>query len=101
MFDVDKALVVTPVDTSLPLSILSASPFRLQRLEEDMPTLKGHNFDGSSHLSKDLGLDSLEQTELLMAVEEEFSVQLPDAVLDKITSVKDIVSVIATDPSAK
>ena len=72
MFDVDKALVVTPVDTSLPLSILSASPFRLQRLEEDMPTLKGHNFDGSSHLSKDLGLDSLEQTELLMAGADDF-----------------------------
>ena len=44
------------------------------KLADDMPSLKGAALEESSKLSRDLGLDSLEQTELLMAVEEEFGV---------------------------
>lgn len=39
-----------------------------------MPSLKDAPIEGEASLGKDLGLDSLEQTEVLMAIEEEFGV---------------------------
>ena len=42
----------------------------------------------------DLGADSLDIVELIMAFEEEFNVELPDDVAEKIKSVKDTVEYI-------
>ena len=39
----------------------------------------------------DLGADSLDIVELIMAFEEEFSVEIPDDVAEKIKTVKDTV----------
>jgi NADH dehydrogenase (ubiquinone) 1 alpha/beta subcomplex 1 len=50
---------------------------------------------------KDLGLDSLDVVELVMAFEEEFGVEIPDADADKIVSVTDAVKYIAAHPMAK
>ena len=43
----------------------------------------------------DLGADSLDQVELIMAMEEEFDVSIPDEDAEKITTVKDAVDYIA------
>lgn len=37
--------------------------------------------------TKDLGLDSLDAVEVVMAIEEEFAVEIPDEEADQITSV--------------
>ncbi len=50
---------------------------------------------------KDLGLDSLDVVELVMAFEEEFAIEIPDADADKISSVTDAVNYIASHPMAK
>ncbi len=42
----------------------------------------------------DLGADSLDQMELVMALEEEFGVEIPDEDAEKITRVKDAISYI-------
>jgi acyl carrier protein len=42
----------------------------------------------------DLGADSLDTVELVMAFEEEFSVEIPDDAAEKIITVKDAVSFI-------
>jgi acyl carrier protein len=42
----------------------------------------------------DLGADSLDIVELVMAFEEEFSVEIPDDAAEKITTVKDAVDYI-------
>ena len=42
----------------------------------------------------DLGADSLDIVELIMAFEEEFNVEIPDAVAEKIKTVKDTVEYI-------
>lgn len=54
-----------------------------------------------AHFEKDLGLDSLDVVELVMALEEEFGVEIPDAEADKIASVTDAVNYMMSNPLAK
>jgi acyl carrier protein len=42
----------------------------------------------SAHFSNDLGLDSLDTVEVVMAIEEEFSIEIPDKDADTIHSGK-------------
>ena len=42
----------------------------------------------------DLGADSLDIVELIMAFEEEFSIEIPDEIAEKIKTVKDAVEYI-------
>mmetsp|Transcript_43385 Transcript_43385/g.52503 ORF Transcript_43385/g.52503 Transcript_43385/m.52503 type:complete len:126 (-) Transcript_43385:391-768(-) len=55
----------------------------------------------TSHFSKDLGLDSLDTVEVVMAFEEEFAVEIPDSEADKIATCEDAISYISTHPQAK
>ncbi|MGL4980509.1 MAG: acyl carrier protein [Fusobacteriaceae bacterium] len=43
---------------------------------------------------EDLGADSLDTVELIMAFEEEFEVEIPDSEAEKIKTVKDVVNYI-------
>ncbi|KAJ8413540.1 hypothetical protein AAFF_G00080470 [Aldrovandia affinis] len=49
----------------------------------------------SSHFMKDLGLDSLDQVEIIMAMEDEFGFEIPDAEAEKLMSPQEIVQYIA------
>ncbi|XP_005998538.1 acyl carrier protein, mitochondrial [Latimeria chalumnae] len=49
----------------------------------------------SSHFMKDLGLDSLDQVEIIMAMEDEFGFEIPDADAEKLMSPREIVDYIA------
>ena len=44
-----------------------------------------------SSFTDDLGADSLDTVELVMAFEEEFSVEIPDDVAEKITTIKQAI----------
>ncbi|MDR1494602.1 MAG: acyl carrier protein [Rickettsiales bacterium] len=48
----------------------------------------------NSSFVEDLGADSLDQVELVMAFEEEFGVEIPDDVAEKITTIKKAVDFI-------
>lgn len=50
---------------------------------------------------KELGLDSLDTVEVVMAYEEEFGIEIPDSEADKIKSTADAIQFIAAHPQAK
>jgi acyl carrier protein len=56
-------------------------------VEEDLVTLEASFVD-------DLGADSLDTVELVMALEEEFGLEIPDEDAEKITKVKEAVAYI-------
>ena len=47
-----------------------------------------------AHFVDDLGADSLDQVELVMALEEEFGLEIPDEDAEKITTVADAINYI-------
>ena len=49
----------------------------------------------------DLGADSLDTVELVMALEDEFSIEIPDEDAEKITRVKEAVEYIETHGNRK
>mmetsp|Transcript_37040 Transcript_37040/g.72287 ORF Transcript_37040/g.72287 Transcript_37040/m.72287 type:complete len:134 (+) Transcript_37040:30-431(+) len=51
--------------------------------------------------TNDLGLDSLDTVEVVMAFEDEFAVEIPDAEAEKISTVAHAVDYIASHPQAK
>lgn len=48
---------------------------------------------------EDLGADSLDIVELIMALEEEYDIEIPDEDAEKIQSVKDVVSYVQSHQS--
>ncbi|XP_062973629.1 acyl carrier protein, mitochondrial-like [Elgaria multicarinata webbii] len=48
-----------------------------------------------SHFMKDLGLDSLDQVEIIMAMEDEFGFEIPDMEAEKLMCPQEIVDYIA------
>lgn len=55
----------------------------------------------TSKFKEDLDLDSLDAVEIVMAIEEEFCIEIPDAEADKILSIPDAITYIAGHPMAK
>jgi len=55
--------------------------------------------DGASFID-DLGADSLDTVELVMAFEEEFSIEIPDDAAEKIQTVKDAITFIEQNAKA-
>lgn len=49
------------------------------------------NIKPESSIFKDLGADSLDSVELVMAIEEEFNIEIPDEVAEKIETVQHIM----------
>ncbi|KIM85312.1 hypothetical protein PILCRDRAFT_49370, partial [Piloderma croceum F 1598] len=52
----------------------------------------------TSSFTDDLGLDSLDAVEVVMAVEEEFAIEIPDAEADEIKTVQHAIDYIAKTP---
>ncbi|ABS51621.1 MULTISPECIES: acyl carrier protein [Campylobacter] len=47
-----------------------------------------------SKIIEDLGADSLDVVELVMALEEKFGIEIPDSEAEKLISIKDVVTYI-------
>ncbi|KAK3319491.1 acyl carrier protein-like protein [Cercophora scortea] len=54
----------------------------------------------TAHFANDLGLDSLDTVEVVMAIEEEFSIEIPDKDADTIHSIDKAVEYILSQPDA-
>ena len=55
----------------------------------------------TAKFKEDLDLDSLDAVEVVMAIEEEFSIEIPDSEADKILSIPDAIAYIVNHPMAK
>ncbi|KAG9314434.1 acyl carrier protein [Chiua virens] len=55
----------------------------------------------SADFAKDLSLDSLDAVEVVMAVEEEFAIEIPDAEADEIKTIQQAIDYIAKTPEAQ
>ena len=51
-----------------------------------------------SKIIEDLGADSLDVIELVMALEEKFGIEIPDSESEKLVSIKDVVDYIENLP---
>ncbi|PHH87176.1 hypothetical protein CDD83_9214 [Cordyceps sp. RAO-2017] len=58
------------------------------------------NIKPKAHFANDLGLDSLDTVEVVMAIEEEFSIEIPDKDADTIHSIDKAVEYILNQPDA-
>ncbi|KAK1963486.1 acyl carrier protein [Colletotrichum sublineola] len=58
------------------------------------------NIKPNAHFANDLGLDSLDTVEVVMAIEEEFSIEIPDKDADTIHSIDKAVEYIINQPDA-
>ena len=54
-----------------------------------------------SHFLNDLGLDSLDTVEVVMAFEDEFVIEIPDADAEKIHTCAEAIKYIMEHPNAK
>ncbi|CEO96932.1 Acyl carrier protein [Plasmodiophora brassicae] len=74
---------------------------RVLDVTRHFPKVQASQVNASSNFIKDLGLDSLDQVELVMALEDEFAIEIPDDEAERITTVEDAVRYIASHPMAK
>ena len=67
---------------------------RVTKLVCEQLGVKEEEVTMDASFAEDLGADSLDTVELVMAMEEEFEAEIPDEEAEKITTVKDAVDYI-------
>ncbi len=73
---------------------MSSVDERVKRLICDQLGLKEEQVKDEASFVEDLGADSLDTVELVMALEEEFETEIPDEEAEKITTVKEATDYI-------
>ncbi|KAL3692513.1 hypothetical protein R1sor_006164 [Riccia sorocarpa] len=74
---------------------------RILELVKKMEKVDPSKVAPEAAFQKDLLLDSLDTVELVMAIEEEFAIEIPDAEADKISSCSEAIEYVASHPAAK
>ena len=70
-------------------------PFeKIRLLLADQLDIDEDEITEESHLVEDLGADSLDSIDIIMSVEDEWEIEVPDDVLENIETVGDIVKYI-------
>jgi acyl carrier protein len=67
---------------------------RVKKLIAEKFSISEDTIDLSSSLQNDLGADSLDAVELVMSIEEEFDLEIPDEDAEKLTTVSQIIEYI-------
>ena len=67
---------------------------RVKKLICEQLGVKEEEVQSDSSFVEDLGADSLDTVELVMALEEEFETEIPDEEAEKITTVKEAIDYI-------
>ncbi|CAJ1966490.1 unnamed protein product [Cylindrotheca closterium] len=74
---------------------------RILEVVKNFDQVDGNKVTEKVKFTEDLGLDSLDVVEVVMAIEDEFAIEIPDAEADKIVSIADAVDYIISHPMAK
>ena len=72
----------------------------VKRIVVDQLQVAADDVNIDSTFIDDLGADSLDIVELIMAFEEEFNIEIPDEIAEKIKTVKDAVDYIEKEKQA-
>lgn len=67
---------------------------RVKKIVVEQLGVKESEVENSSAFVDDLGADSLDTVELVMALEEEFEMEIPDEEAEKITTVQEAINYI-------
>ena len=73
---------------------MSDTPDRVQKIVVEHLGVEAEKVTQDASFIDDLGADSLDIVELVMAFEEEFGVEIPDDAAEKIATVKDAIDYI-------
>ncbi|KAI9634685.1 acyl carrier protein-like protein [Dioszegia hungarica] len=71
---------------------------RVMEVMKTFEKVDGGKLSASATFTSDLGLDSLDAVEVVMAIEEEFGIEIPDAEADEITTVKQAIDYVEKTP---
>jgi acyl carrier protein len=78
------------------LFIMSTVEERVKKIVVEQLGVKEEEVSNESSFVDDLGADSLDTVELVMALEEEFECEIPDEEAEKITTVQQAIDYINT-----
>ena len=78
---------------------MSDIPERVKKIVTEHLGVESASVVDNASFIDDLGADSLDTVELVMAFEEEFSIEIPDDAAEKITTVKDAIKFIEDQSS--
>jgi acyl carrier protein len=73
---------------------------KVKKIVADQLSVEIGTIKPNSSFANDLGADSLDTVELVMALEEEFDVEIPDEAAEKIATVQDAVDFISSKVAA-
>jgi len=72
---------------------------RVKKIIVDQLGVEATQVTSEASFVEDLGADSLDTVELVMALEEEFGVQIPDEEAEKLMTVKAAIAYITSHPA--
>jgi acyl carrier protein len=78
---------------------MSVEP-RIKKIIEEQLGVEGDRIKPEASFIDDLGADSLDIVELVMAMEEEFDLEIPDEDAEKLRTVNDVTKYIQTKGKA-
>jgi acyl carrier protein len=67
---------------------------KVKKIVAEQLSVESDTINPQSNFANDLGADSLDTVELVMALEEEFDIEIPDEAAEKITTVQEAVDYI-------
>ena len=70
---------------------------RVKKIVAEQLGVKEEEVNNASSFVEDLGADSLDTVELVMALEEEFECEIPDEEAEKITSVQQAIDYVVAN----
>lgn len=73
---------------------------RLNRIIAEQLGLSDNEIKPENNFINDLGADSLDTVELIMAIEDDFDISIPDEAAEKITTVQEAIDYIVSHPAA-
>lgn len=76
---------------------MSSIESRVKKIVVEQLGVKEEDLKADASFVEDLGADSLDTVELVMALEEEFETEIPDEKAEKITTIKDAIEYIESN----
>ncbi len=80
---------------------MSSIDERVKKIVAEQLSVGEEQVTNEASFVDDLGADSLDTVELVMALEEEFEIDIPDEEAEKIVSVQDAINYIKTNSNSE